>query len=139
MPVSFLELIPKAPTATLNVDTADRGLQEIELTGVALRDLAAIGKRFPAFAKLLDGAGVGSIIDNPEALAAVIAASLGHCGDAQYEEHVGRFPSADVLRMAFAIIRLTFPQATADPLPEGVGNGLDVGASDQSSPALLNS
>ena len=138
MPVSFLDIIPKAHTATVTLDTTD-GPQEVELTGVSLRALAEISKRYPAFARVLDG-GAGSIVDNPEALAAVIAASLGHSGDTKYEAHITGFPSADVIRMALVVVRLTFPQNIADPLPVGaVANGAAGEALAPISPLSLSS
>jgi hypothetical protein len=138
MPVSFLDLVPKPPTQSVTIETLAHGRQELELTGVTLRALGDISKRFPSFAKVLDGA-VGSILDNPDALAALIAAALGHAGQREYEAHVASFPSADIIRIAFAVIRLTFPQRDADPLSGAVGNGADDDTPAQTSPLQLNS
>jgi hypothetical protein len=133
MPVSFLDLSPKPPVQSLTIDTANHGPQEVEFKGVSLRDLAALSERFPAFAKMLDG-GIGSVVDDPLAISALIAASLGHCNDRAVEDHVAGFPSADIIRIALAVVRLTFPQSAADPLAEGGGNGSDAGASGRTLP-----
>jgi hypothetical protein len=139
MPISFLDLVPKPPTDTVTIDTRDHGAQDIELVGVPLRALADIAKRYPAFAKVLDG-GFGSILDNPDALAAIIAASLGHAGQREYEAHVASFPSADIIRIALAVIRLTFPQRQVDPLsPDVPSNGADADALALISPLQLSS
>jgi hypothetical protein len=136
MAVSFLDLVPKPPTDVVTIDTLTHGRQDIELTGVSLRALADIAKRFPAFAKVLDG-GVGGILDNPDAVAAIVAASLGHPGQKEYEAHVAAFPTADMLRIALVVVRLTFPQSDADPLLPAV-NGADGDAPAPTSPSPLN-
>jgi hypothetical protein len=136
MAVSFLDLIPKPPSAILTIDTLAHGPQDIELIGVPLGALADIAKRFPAFAKVLDG-GLGSALDHPDALAAIVAASLGHPGDTAYEAHIRTFPTSDIIRMALTVIRLTFPQSDADPLSTAAVNGAD-GASAPTSPLPLS-
>ena len=127
MPVSFLDLVPAPATATVKVNTRT-GPVELELTGVSLRALADIAKRFPGFARALEGA--GNIMDNPEALAALVAAALGHPGEPDYERKVEQFPAAETMQMALAIVRLTFPQADVVPLPVPAdpveGDGLDL-------------
>jgi hypothetical protein len=138
MAISFLDLVPKPPTDVVTIDTLAHGRQDIELTGVSLRALADISKRFPAFAKVLDG-GVGGILDNPDAVAAIVAASLGHAGQKEYEAHVAAFPTADMLRIALVVVRLTFPQSDADPLSPAALNGAGGDAPDPISPSPLNS
>jgi len=115
MPVSFLDLVPKPPSATVTIETMT-GPVELTLTGVSLRALADIGKRFPEFARVLEGGG-GSIMRDPDALAALIAAALGHAGDTEYEKHIEKFPSTDVTALALAAVALTFPKADVAPLP----------------------
>jgi len=130
MPVSFLDLVPAPATATVKVNT-QAGPVEVELTGVSLRVLAEVAKRFPAFVRRLEGSGSGSLIEQPEAMGALVAAALGHAGDAKYEAQIAAFPSADVMEMFQAALRLTFPQADPGPLaaaPEAgalLGDGLD--------------
>jgi hypothetical protein len=130
MPVSFLDLVPQPATATVLVNTT-AGRVEVELTGVSQRALADIAKRFPAFVRRLEG-GAGSIMEQPEAMSALVAAAMGHAGDAKYEGHIAAFPSADVMEMFQAALRLTFPQADPVPLPAApvpdavtAGDGLD--------------
>lgn len=139
MPVSFLDLVPKPPTALVTIDTRD-GPAELELTGVSLRVLADIGQRFPAFARVLEG-GPGSIMDNPAALAALIAAALGHAGDAKVEAHVESFPSSEVMALALAAVRLTFPQSEVGPLAQPEAPDVAAAAADgldQTSPLRLS-
>lgn len=137
MPVSFLDLEPSPATATVSVGTKD-GPAEVELTGVSLRTLAGIAKRFPAFIRRLEG-GAGSLMEQPEGMAALIAASLGHAGEAKYEERIAAFPSSEVMNLFQAALRLTFPQDDPAPLPTSIpaaaaGDGLDL-----TSPLPLNS
>lgn len=135
MPVSFLDLVPALPTTIVVVSTST-GPVEIQLSGVSLRALADIAKRFPSFRRVLEG-DTGSIMDDPEALAALIAAALGHPGEDEYEQHIATFPSGDIMRMGIAIVRITFAQADDAPLPAAgavAGDGLD-----QTSPLQLNS
>lgn len=141
MPVSFLDLVPKPPTAAVTIDTM-QGPVELELTGVSLRALADIGKRFPVFARVLEG-GPGGIMDDPDALAALVAAALGHPGDAKVESHVESFPTSEVMALALTAVRLTFPQAEVVPLPQPddpvVAPGAVVDGLDQTSQLQLNS
>lgn len=127
MPVSFLDLVPTPPTATVTLETTS-GPVELELTGLRLQTLGELAKRYPAFARVIEG-GAGSIIQASDALPAVVAAGLGHPGDAQYEAKAASFATAQIMTMAMAVVRLTFPQAEAaaiDPLAEPrVVNGAD--------------
>lgn len=139
MPVSFLDLVPSPPTVTVKVNTRT-GPAEIELQGVSLRALADIAKRYPAFVRRLEG-GNGSLIEQPEAMGALVAAALGHVGDQKYEQQIATFPSADVMTLFQAALRLTFPQddpvplpAPVPALPDAAGDGLDL-----TSPLSLNS
>jgi hypothetical protein len=121
MPVNFLDLVPEPPRETLILATAS-GSAQVELTGLRLSTLADLAKRYPAFARIIEG-GAGSIIQASDALPAVVAAGLGHAGDAQYEAKVATFPTAHIMQMAMTVVRLTFPQseaATLDPLPEAL-------------------
>jgi hypothetical protein len=129
MPISFLDLVPAPATATVKVNTST-GPVEVELTGVSLKALAEVAKRYPAFVRRLEG-GTGSIMEQPEAMGALVAAALGHPGDTKYEAQIAAFPSADVMEMFQAALRLTFPQADPGPLavvpdaPALLGDGLD--------------
>ena len=131
MPVSFLDLVPSPKTATVKVSTSG-GPVEVELHGVSLRALADIARRFPAFVRRLEG-GSGALMEQPEAMAALVAAALGHVGEQKYEAQLAAFPTADVMAMFQAALRLTFPQDDPVPLPEPplpalavAGDGLDL-------------
>jgi hypothetical protein len=137
MAISFLDLVPKPPTAVVTIDTLAHGPQEIELTGVSLRELGDIAKRFPEFQKVLEGGG-GSTLDHPEAVSAMIAASLGHPGDTAYEAHIVKFPHGEIVRIATTVVTLTFTRYDADPLSPAV-NGAGGDALAQNSPAPSNS
>jgi hypothetical protein len=119
---NFLELTPRPYTEVLEIETAD-GPAMLELAGIKLGTLADIAKRFPAFARVIEG-GVGSIMEASEAMPAVIAAGLGHTGDAEYEKKVREFAAPDIMTMAMTVLRLTFPAprevAGQDPLPPAV-------------------
>lgn len=126
MPVSFLDLVPTPPSATVQLETAD-GPVALELTGLRLQTLGELAKRYPAFGRIIEG-GPGSIIQASDALPAVVAAGLGHPGDAQYEAKVASFATAHIMQMAMAVVRLTFPQAEAEsiaPLADRPANGAD--------------
>jgi len=142
MPVSFLDLVPKPPTAAVTIETTG-GAVDVELTGVSLRVLADIAQRFPAFGHVLEGAGASSIMHNPDALNALIAAALGHPGDVEYEQHIDRFPTSEVMKLALEAVRLTFPQADVAPLPQPddpvVAPGAVADGLDQTLPRQLSS
>ena len=140
MPISFLELTPKAATETVTLDTAS-GAVEIELRGLSLSALSNIGKRFPAFAKIIEGGG-GSLIEASEAMPSIIAAGLGFAGVAEYEEHARQFGAAEMLEMVRTVMRLTMTEAQARPLAESQAaplvNGQDVAAPEPISPLPLS-
>jgi len=137
MPVSFLDLVPALPTATVTINTAT-GPAEVEVTGVPLRVLAEIGRRFASFQQFIEG-GEGSLMQHPESMAALIAAALGHPGDEQFEHKFTGFPAPDVLALFQAALRVTLPPQDqpvplAPPRPAAVaGDGLD-----RTSPSSLN-
>jgi hypothetical protein len=114
--VNFLELTPRSYTEQLEIETAD-GPVTLELGGIKLGTLGDIAKRFPTFARVIEG-GVGSVMEASEAMPAVIAAGLGHTGDAEYENKISEFAAPDILTMAMTVLRLTFPaprQSAGDP------------------------
>ena len=107
MPISFLDLVPKRPTTTVTIES-EAGPAEFEITGVALSQLAEIGRKFPAFARVIEGG--TTLLNATDAMPALIAAGLGHYGEPQYEEQAARLPPDVVMAMAVEIVRLTFPQ-----------------------------
>ena len=131
--ISFLDLVPAPKTVTVKINTAS-GPADVELTGVSLKALADIAKRYPQFVRRLEGA-AGSLMEQPEAMVALVAAALGQLGNRQYETQIAAFPSADVMNLFQAALRLTFPQDDASPplpepgpgMPEAVvADGLDL-------------
>jgi hypothetical protein len=124
--VNFLDLAPKVHSETHILETAD-GPVTLELTGIALAALAEIAKRYPIFARIIEG-GAGSIFEASEAWPAVIAAGLGHAGSSAHEDKIRQFAPPDIIAMAMTVMRVTFPTRTAepDPLPAAVGDGLAV-------------
>lgn len=128
MPVSFLDLEPALPTATVTVNTK-AGPVEVEVTGVPLRVLAEIGRRFPAFRQFIEGGGA-SLMQEPESMAALIAAAIGHPGDEREEQKISAFSARDVGALFQAAVRVTLPQDEPVPLAPralaaAVGDGLD--------------
>jgi hypothetical protein len=134
--VDFLDIVPKAHTEEFDLDTVN-GTVRLELSGLDLMSLAAIAKRFPTFARVIQG-GSGSIIEASEAMPAVIAAGLGHPGAVDYEEKVTQLATADIMKMALTVTRLTFPAPPTEggeerPLP--LADAADPGAITASSPS----
>jgi hypothetical protein len=125
MPISFLDLVPKRPTAIVTID-GEAGPAEFEVTGIALSQLAEIGRKFPAFARVIEGG--ATLLSATDAMPAIIAAGLGHYGESRYEEHAAQLPPDVVLTVSTEIIRLTFPRPTnaaEAELAEGGGvNGM---------------
>lgn len=81
-------------------------MAEFEIGGISLAHLADIARKFPAFARVIEG-GAG-LLTASEALPAIIAAGLGHPGEAQYERQAGSLPSDLVIAIAGEVVRLTF-------------------------------
>jgi hypothetical protein len=121
MPVNFLDLDPQPAVDTVTLQTRS-GPVELELTGVRLSTLTELARKYPAFARVVEG-GAGSIIEASEAMPALIAAGLGHAGDLEYEAKVRQFGAADIMTMAMVVVRLTFPTAAPGPLADAAPNG----------------
>jgi hypothetical protein len=127
MPISFLDLVPKRPRATVVIE-GETGPAEVELTGVSLSQLAEIGHKFPAFTRVMEGN--AGLMTATEAMPALIAAALGHHGDPQYEDQAGRLPPDIAIALAGEVVKLTFPQrpplapAEPEPAPAANVNGL---------------
>jgi hypothetical protein len=127
-PISFLDLVPKRPHATVVIESED-GPAEFEVTGVSLSALADLGRKFPAFARVVEG-GAG-LLSATEAMPALIAAGLGHHGDPEYEQQAAQLPADIIIALAAEVVKLTFPQrptlvlggAESVPMAEGA-NGL---------------
>jgi hypothetical protein len=116
--ISFLELVPKRPRMTVTIES-ESGPAEFELTGILLPELADIAKRYPSFAGVIEG-GAG-LFTATDAMPAIVAAGLGHHGDAEYEKRAAQLPTDLVLAIAGEIVKLTFPArpsiALAEPEP----------------------
>lgn len=124
MPVNFLDLQPRVESEVIPLETAS-GPVDVELTGLSLSALSDVCKRFPAFRRIIEG-GSGSFMEATDAMPAIIAAALGHSGDANYEEKARGFGAADMLAMVRAVMRLTLPTAeNTSPLPAAIVNGAD--------------
>lgn len=129
MPISFLELVPKRPKATVAIEAADGQMAEFEIKGISLAQLAEIGRKYPSFARVIEGN--AGLLTASEALPAIIAAGLGHHGDAQYERQAATLPTDIVIALAGEVVRLTFPAdrppialAEAEPALEAAVNGV---------------
>jgi len=136
MPVNFLDLDPQPAVDTVTLQTKG-GPVELELSGVRLSTLTDLARKFPAFARVVEG-GAGSIIEASEAMPALIAAGLGHAGDQEYEAKVRQFGAADIMTMAMVVVRLTFPAADPGPLADAAPNGAAGAMPVQTSPQPLS-
>jgi len=137
MPVNFLDLDPQPAVDIVTLQTRS-GPVELELTGVRLSTLTELARKYPAFARVVEG-GAGSIIEASEAMPALIAAGLGHAGDLEYEAKVRQFGAADIMTMAMVVVRLTFPTAEPAPLAGAAPNGAAGASLAQTSLQPLNS
>jgi len=108
MPISFLELVPKRPSATITIEAADGAMAAFEISGVPLVQLAELGRRYPSLTRVLEGN--ASIISASDAMPALVAAALGHSGDLEYERKAMALPSGVLLALTNEIIKLIFPQ-----------------------------
>ena len=105
--ISFLDLVPKRPTAIVSIEAEDGEVEQYEIKGISLAQLAEIGRTYPSFARVIEGN--AGLLSASEALPAIIAAGLGHHGDAQYEKQAAALPSGVVIAIAGEVVRLTFP------------------------------
>jgi len=143
MPVSFLDLVPKRPTSTVTIEAEDGERVPFEVTGVPLAQLAEISRKYPSLGRVLDGS--AGIITASDAMPALVAAALGHHGDAQYERQAGSLPSDLVIAIAGEVVRLTFhsdrpPIALAEMTePALEGGGVNGAQLEAILPAQLNS
>jgi len=73
MPISFLELVPKRPSATITIEAADGAMAAFEISGVPLVQLAELGRRYPSLTRVLEGN--ASIISASDAMPALVQAT----------------------------------------------------------------
>jgi hypothetical protein len=136
-PVSFLDLVPRPPRESVVLDTQSHGGAEIELTALSLEQIADVARRHRGMVKVIDW-NVGSLMEHPAALAALIAGALGHLGDVRFEQAVARFSVKDQITLAGALTRLTFPYVdegnSASPLTASVR----VGGEDVAEPEAIS-
>jgi len=142
VPISFLELAPKRPRRTVTIEAEDGAMAEFEITGVALAQLAEIGRKFPAFARVLDGS-PGGMFTATEAMPALVAAALGHPGDIEYEKKAASLPPDILLALAGEAVKLTLPHRPITALAESdeasPGEGINGAQPDQILPPRLSS
>jgi hypothetical protein len=140
VPISFLELAPKRPRRTVTIEAEDGAMAEFEITGVALAQLAEIGRKFPAFARVLDGS-PGGMFTATEAMPALVAAALGHAGDIEYEKKAASLPPDILLGLAGEVVKLTLPHRPITALAESdePGEGINGAQPDQILPPRLSS
>ena len=118
------------------------GGTKLEVFGVTAQGVALLFGRFPDLRKLMSGVEVepeqiGAFA--PAALAGIIAAGVGHPGDAAYEQAAARLSIDAQTDLIAAIFRLTFPRGIAPFVDKlaGLGASVDVQslrAPDTSSP-----
>lgn len=94
--------------------------QEVEIRPLTVGQLAQVMRRFPELRHSFfrsdvpeDVRGVALL----EAWPAIIAAGLGHLGEAPYEAAAERLPQAEMLKLGHAIMALTNPEEAPKPGP----------------------
>lgn len=92
----------------MRIEAESGEIASFEITGVALAQLAEISRKYPSLGRVLDGS--AGIFTASDAMPALVAAALGHHGDAQYEQHATTLPPSVLLALSGEIVRLTFPQ-----------------------------
>jgi hypothetical protein len=96
----------------LDIALATETVAGLTVTGVSLRGVAKLMRRFDVLADLFAGGVVESarIIDKaPDAIAAVLAAAIGRPGDEAAEKKLDDLPLGTQAELLDAAIRLTFP------------------------------
>lgn len=89
---------------------------KLEVGGVTARGIAYLLADFPELRKLMTGQELGEITPDrlmdmfPQAVAAIIAAGLGHPGDKGYITAAEKLSVGEQMELLKAIIPLTFPQ-----------------------------
>jgi hypothetical protein len=112
----FLEIAEQRKTITV-------GGQPVEVCAIGLGVIAELVAGFEPIRQLLDNKGgsfkVTSLlaIGRP-AVAAVIAAGVGHPGEAEYIEKAGKLGAAEQTTLLKAIYELSFPSEVRGPFEE---------------------
>lgn len=109
MAVDLLDIAaPEEPGETIEVLG-----QPIEIRGIRVAEMAKIMRRFPDMRRALFSEGAPEDVRGVsllEAWPAIVAAGLGHVGDAQYEAAAERLPRGEMMKLGSAILALTNPR-----------------------------
>ncbi len=89
-------------------ETIKIGDQEIEVTGITMKDIFGLLQRFPDTLNIFSGSPVAALAKAPDTIAAVIAASTGDLGDEAAEAVAAALPIESQLDILEAIGRMTF-------------------------------
>ncbi|TGQ69517.1 hypothetical protein EN829_015040 [Mesorhizobium sp. M00.F.Ca.ET.186.01.1.1] len=111
--VGLLDIAPLTEKVTVSG-------KQIEVFGVSAAGIASLITDFPEIKKLMSGkeVDVSSLLAmSGDAIAAVIAAGVGHPGDEAYQTAAGRLPLEAQVDILGAIIKVT--------LPNGIGPFLE--------------
>jgi hypothetical protein len=135
MPISFLELVPVRPRATVVIDS-EAGPAQFEIAGISLATLAEIARKYPTFAKVVEGN--ASLMAATDAMPALIAAGLGHYGKPEYERQAASLPPDLVISLAGEVVKLTFPQRPSLALTEPEAEPEAGPAQPDSRPAVIS-
>jgi hypothetical protein len=105
------------------VETVEVMGQPVEIRPLAMKQLAGLLRRFPDMRKSFFRKDAPEDIQGAamlEAWPAIIAAGVGHAGEADYEGAAGRLPIPEQLKLGGAVMRLSFPKTEEEegPLPD---------------------
>lgn len=104
--ISILDLLPE----TLPVRIND---QDVEVTGVSVKGVVALFRRFPEIRTIMSGRGSElngqDVIDKlPDSVPAIIAAGCGQIDNPAAEDIVSRLPLSEQVELLEAVLKLTF-------------------------------
>ena len=101
------DLLDIAPSTAVEVVRIDG--ERIIVHGLHADAIASIVSRFPHLASIGGGDLTKLIAHLGNAIGPIIAAGCGHLNEKEYEDHAARLLIEDQLKLATAIIGLTFP------------------------------
>lgn len=121
MAIDLLDIAP----AEERLETFEVLGHPVEIRGIKVGEMAKIMRRFPDMRRALFTEGAPEDVRGAsllEAWPAIVAAGLGHVGEAQYEAAAERLPRAEMMKLGSAILAMTNPrkeQPEKDPLEAG--------------------
>lgn len=140
--VDFLSIAPPETRKELVTVLDHQGKeQQVEIQPIDNTDIAKLARKHPGLRDLFrqNAADEQRMVALVEHMPAIVAAALGHLGDAEYEAAAKRLPQAESQKLIDRIMEISFGGGKKDDRPLPTAEEVIAGATAAASDTPLNS